>query len=98
MQMSEEEMISQVRYAWREVYIFKTTTYTFIRSLLLAGYETTAGSLTWTTLELARHPNIQNKLRREIREKQREVQARGDSEFSPTDFDSMVYLTAVLKV
>ncbi|KAJ7189265.1 cytochrome P450 [Mycena filopes] len=34
--------------------------------LLLAGYETTAASLTWALLELASHPEIQDKLRKEL--------------------------------
>ncbi|KAJ7032277.1 cytochrome P450 [Mycena alexandri] len=34
--------------------------------LLLAGYETTAATLTWALMELAWHPEIQEKLRREL--------------------------------
>ncbi|KAJ7731634.1 cytochrome P450 [Mycena metata] len=34
--------------------------------LLLAGYETTAASLTWALMELAWHPEIQEKLRKEL--------------------------------
>lgn len=67
-------------------------------TILLAGFETTATSLSWSMLELARHTNIQDKLRREIRAKAREIKARGDSEFTSNDFDAMPYLTAVLKV
>ncbi|KAJ6489013.1 cytochrome P450 [Mycena sanguinolenta] len=37
-----------------------------INVLLLAGYETTAISLTWALIELARNPAIQNKLRQEL--------------------------------
>ncbi|KAF8963608.1 cytochrome P450 [Flammula alnicola] len=68
-----------------------------VRTLLLAGYETTATSLTWAMLEIARHSDVQEKLRREIRQKQQEIQARGETEFSQSDFDAMPYLTAVLK-
>jgi cytochrome P450 len=32
----------------------------------LVGHETTAGSLTWTLLELAKKPEYQNRLREEI--------------------------------
>ncbi|KAL4063873.1 cytochrome P450 [Scleroderma yunnanense] len=35
-------------------------------TLLVAGYETTAITMTWALLELARHPEIQKKLREEI--------------------------------
>ena len=48
-------------------------------------------------LEIARHPHVQSKLRSEIREKEREIHARGDVEFSANDFDSMLYLNAVIK-
>ncbi|KAJ7753314.1 cytochrome P450 [Mycena maculata] len=43
-----------------------------ISALLLAGYETTAISLTWALIELSRNPVIQTKLRDEI------LQTRGD--------------------
>ncbi|KDR75603.1 hypothetical protein GALMADRAFT_226232 [Galerina marginata CBS 339.88] len=68
-----------------------------MRTLLLAGFETTATTLTWCLLEIARHSGVQNRLRSEIRQKEQEIKARGDSEFSASDFDDMPYLTAVLK-
>ncbi|KAJ7772424.1 cytochrome P450 [Mycena metata] len=34
--------------------------------LLLAGYETTSVSLTWALVELARHPEMQDKLRKDL--------------------------------
>ncbi|KAJ7062871.1 cytochrome P450 [Mycena amicta] len=34
--------------------------------LLLAGYETTSISLTWALIELAKHPEIQDKLRKDL--------------------------------
>ncbi|KAI6026842.1 cytochrome P450 [Pisolithus microcarpus] len=37
-----------------------------LRTLLIASYETTAMTMTWGLLELARHPSIQNKLREEL--------------------------------
>ena len=73
-------------------------TYAHFSTLLLAGFETTATSLSWSILEIARHTTVQNKLRQEIRAKEREIKARGDSEFTSNDFDAMPYLTAVLKV
>jgi len=68
------------------------------RTLILAGYETTATSLTWLLLELARHKRVQTRLRNEIHEKEHEIRARGDVGFTANDFDSMPYLTAVIKV
>ncbi|KAI5982090.1 cytochrome P450 [Pisolithus albus] len=39
---------------------------TSLRTLLIASYETTAITMTWGLLELARYPNVQNKLREEL--------------------------------
>lgn len=49
-------------------------------------------------LELARHPEVQDKLRRDIRQKEREIRARGGTEFTANDLESLPYLAAVLKV
>ncbi|KAI6037495.1 cytochrome P450 [Pisolithus marmoratus] len=37
-----------------------------MRTLVLASYETTATAMTWALIELARHPDIQTKLRQEL--------------------------------
>ncbi|KIK44321.1 hypothetical protein CY34DRAFT_642271 [Suillus luteus UH-Slu-Lm8-n1] len=37
-----------------------------MKVLLLAGYETTSATLTWTLIELSRHPDVQTKLREEL--------------------------------
>ncbi|KAI6100328.1 cytochrome P450 [Pisolithus sp. B1] len=37
-----------------------------IRTLLFASYETTAIMMTWALIEIARHPNVQTKLREEL--------------------------------
>ena len=73
-------------------------TSTHDRTIIFAGFATTATSLTWLLLEVARHPHVQIKLRQEIHEMERKVQSRGDSEFTAADFESMPYLNAVLKV
>lgn len=49
-------------------------------------------------MELARRPEMQTRLRHEIRAKAREIHARGDVEFTAADYDSIPYLNAVLKV
>lgn len=69
-----------------------------LRTITLAGHETTSTTLSWTLLELCKQPEIQNKLRQEIRATERLIQERGDTGFSAHDFESMPYLTAVLKV
>jgi cytochrome P450 len=68
------------------------------RSLLFAGYDATAMSLCFMMLEIARHANVQAKLRSEIRQKARDIRERGDVEFTANDFDNMSYLNAVIKV
>ncbi|THV06675.1 cytochrome P450 [Dendrothele bispora CBS 962.96] len=68
-----------------------------MRTLILAGHETTSNTLTWTMLEMARHPHIQTRLRKEIQEKRRKLRDQGRSEFNVQDFDTMPYLTAVVK-
>jgi len=68
------------------------------RTIILAGHETTANSLCWTLLELSKHPEIQHKLRAEIRAKEREVHVRSNLDFSLADFEGMPYTLAVIKV
>ncbi|SJL09876.1 uncharacterized protein ARMOST_13257 [Armillaria ostoyae] len=65
-------------------------------TIIMAGHETTSNSLSWALLELAKHPEIQSKLRDEIRAMEPLVLSRGGS-FTATDFDNMPYLTAVVK-
>ena len=59
-----------------------------------------ANSISWTLLELSRHPEMQNRLREEIFAKKRELAAKGDTtgNFVAEDFDTLPYLNAVLKV
>ncbi|KAF8884009.1 cytochrome P450 [Infundibulicybe gibba] len=71
--------------------------YAQLRTIIMAGHETTANTLTWTLLELARHPEIQTKLRREIRDMEQSIRSRGRQNFTHSDMDLMPYLTAVLK-
>jgi len=39
-----------------------------MKTLMLAGYETTSVSLTWALVELSLHPEIQDRLRKELLE------------------------------
>ncbi|KAJ3761819.1 cytochrome P450 [Lentinula raphanica] len=65
-----------------------------MRTLLLAGHETSSTSLVWCILEVARHPEVQTKLREEIRATERKLNGR---DFTANDFDNMPYMAAVLK-
>ncbi|KIK68917.1 hypothetical protein GYMLUDRAFT_34925 [Collybiopsis luxurians FD-317 M1] len=65
-----------------------------MRTLLLAGHETSSTTLNWILLELARHPDVQQKLREEIRVTERNL---GNRDFTAADYDNMPYLTAVVK-
>ena len=72
-------------------------------ALTFAGHETTANTLAWMLWELARHPNSQDTLRAEIRDKRREIDLRntvdpnGNSDFTLEDLESMSFLQAIVK-
>lgn len=68
-----------------------------IRTILFAGHETTANTISWGLLELAKQPKMQSRLREEIWETEAAVHARGDIDFTIADFDAMPYTTAVMK-
>ncbi|KAF9779010.1 cytochrome P450 [Thelephora terrestris] len=67
------------------------------RTILFAGHETTAKTLTFTLWELANNQHVQESLRAEITETLSGIRARGDNDFSVNNFDSMPYLLAVVK-
>lgn len=62
---------------------------------MFAGHETTATSLSWTLFRLSQYPDIQSKLRQEIRT---HAARREGREFTPKDYEEMVYLNALIKV
>ncbi|KAL1746488.1 cytochrome P450 [Schizophyllum fasciatum] len=68
--------------------------YAQLLTILLAGHETTANALSWTLLELARHPAIQSRLRTEIRTTRR---ARGEPTLTSDTIQAMPFLHAVVK-
>ncbi|OBZ69536.1 11-oxo-beta-amyrin 30-oxidase [Grifola frondosa] len=68
-----------------------------MRTILLAGQETTSNTLSFALLELARHPWMQTRLRAEIRDAERALFERGASEFTVADLEAIPYLQAVLK-
>lgn len=61
---------------------------------MFAGHDTTANTLSWTLLELARHPEMQQQLRDEIWAKKQHL----GREFAIRDLKSMSYFQAVVKV
>ncbi|KAJ7072910.1 cytochrome P450 [Mycena amicta] len=68
-----------------------------MRTIIMAGHETTANSFSWAVLELARHPDMQTRLRREIRRMEATIAAQGKYEFATSDIDGMPFLNAVVK-
>ncbi|EPS95008.1 hypothetical protein FOMPIDRAFT_1033095 [Fomitopsis schrenkii] len=68
-----------------------------VATLLLAGHETSAGTLTMLFWELAKDVSYQQKMREEIAAVHADVVARGDTDFSVADLDSMVYVNAAIK-
>lgn len=62
-------------------------------TFLAAGHETTAASMTWATYMLARYPDVQARLRAEIRENLPSMVS--ESHVSSLDIDRLPYLNAV---
>ncbi|KAL4263009.1 Cytochrome P450 superfamily protein [Pleurotus pulmonarius] len=68
-----------------------------MRTIMLAGHETTANTLNWTLLEICKQPHIQRKLRAEIWAAESDLRAKGRAQFEVSDFENMPYTTAVVK-
>lgn len=77
---------------------FADASTTPIATLLLAGHDTTAISITWLLWELAKHPEYQVKIRKELSIARAEATARGDHDFSIPDLEVLPMFQAVLKV
>uniref|UniRef100_A0A8H7XN92 Cytochrome P450 n=1 Tax=Psilocybe cubensis TaxID=181762 RepID=A0A8H7XN92_PSICU len=69
-----------------------------VTTLLFAGHETTATTLTWIMYELARHPEDQERVREEIRTKRQKVTANGQKDFTSTDLESFTFTNACIKI
>ncbi|KAG6898148.1 hypothetical protein C0992_004864 [Termitomyces sp. T32_za158] len=94
--LTDEEMLAQMRYLTTHIHPSESSPNCDNRTILLAGHETSATSLCWILLELARHPEFQDRLRAEIRAT--EISSgRKYSSFTANDLDSMQYLAAILK-
>ncbi|KAJ7108499.1 cytochrome P450 [Mycena epipterygia] len=68
-----------------------------MQTIMQAGHETTATTMSWTVFELSKQPEVQAKLRAEILATERAMHARGDTEFTYADFEAMPYTIAVMK-
>jgi len=66
-------------------------------TIMFAGHETTANTLTWALWELAKHTKIQSKLRVEIRHWMKLAHANGDETIPVSDYEKMEYTVAVMK-
>ena len=67
-------------------------------TLTLAGHETTSSSLTFLTYELAKHPEYQARMRKEIQERRALIISRGDTDFTLEDLDSLTLTMNAIKV
>ncbi|KAJ7187843.1 cytochrome P450 [Mycena filopes] len=71
--------------------------YAQMQTIMQAGHETTATTMSWTILELTQNPHVQTRLRAEILATHDAIRERGDTEFTAADYDVMPYTTAVMK-
>lgn len=65
-----------------------------LSTIVLAGHETTANTISWILLELCRNTDVQTRLRDEIRTVRRQ---RDEPELTAATFDDMPYMTAIVK-
>ncbi|KAI5459613.1 cytochrome P450 [Mariannaea sp. PMI_226] len=64
-----------------------------LMTFLVAGYETTTAAITWAIYTLSRYPDVQSRLREEIRRELPSVDS--GAEITSQDIDSLPYLNAV---
>ncbi|KAK7031130.1 hypothetical protein VNI00_013738 [Paramarasmius palmivorus] len=64
-------------------------------TIILAGHETSGNTLNWLLYELAKHPDDQERIFKEIRHARE--QKSGAEDLTANDFDSMPFLHAVVK-
>ncbi|KAG5729856.1 hypothetical protein E4T56_gene13850 [Termitomyces sp. T112] len=67
-----------------------------INMILFAGHDTVSTTLAMLLNDLANHPTVQERLRKEVSTKQVEIGG-DDVTFTQEDYDNMPYLNAVLK-
>ncbi|KAI6124695.1 cytochrome P450 [Pisolithus croceorrhizus] len=64
---------------------------------LNVGQESTSHTISWTLLELGQKPEIQSRLRSEIRQQESVIHTRGNVQFTASDLDNMLCLNAIIK-
>ncbi|KAI1190005.1 cytochrome P450 [Nemania serpens] len=64
-----------------------------LMTFLAAGHETTASAMTWAIYMLSRFPEVQERLRREVRENLPSIDS--ETDITSLDIDHMPYLNAV---
>jgi Cytochrome P450 len=98
--LSEGELMSQLQcVSILQCVVTRSLTCEWIcRTLMVAGQETTASTSAWALYELSRHPEIQTRVREEVRAARAHASKRGNGELTVTDLDSMKWLLAVMKV
>jgi len=68
-----------------------------VRTLVLAGHDTVSKTLMFAFWELARRPEVQQRLREEVTEAHEASRARGNEDFTSEDIDNMSFTDAVVK-
>ncbi|KAF8511968.1 PAH-inducible cytochrome P450 monooxygenase PC-PAH 1 [Gautieria morchelliformis] len=68
-----------------------------LKTLMIAGQETTASTLSWAFYELSRNPGFQSRVREEIKTTRAQAAQRGNGELTIADLDSMQCLLSVMK-
>lgn len=94
--LSDEELYAQMRYVTCSCVVVSSSNGCH-RLILIAGHETTAHTINWALLELARNSEMQTRLRAEIRDCETAIRSRGDSQFTVADLEGMPYMTAIVK-
>jgi alkylphenol/PAH-inducible cytochrome P450 monooxygenase len=87
-----------VRLNWLSTAILTVLTERILRTILLAGHDTTASTIAWWLWELAKSPEWQTRVRDEINTTRDRVTQRGDTDFSIADLEGMTMIHATLKV
>ncbi|KAJ3748394.1 cytochrome P450 [Lentinula detonsa] len=68
-----------------------------MRTLIFGGHETITNTICWAAYEISRNPELQARLRAEIRAAEETIADRGETEFTMQDFEDMPILNAMAK-